>query len=556
MPSSRTSPAACAGSSEVEQVVLVDVGRRPRASARSNSRPITAAVRSVATVSLGQPLQPPGQHLLDRRSAGAPRRPAGRGRRARRPAGRTRRGRTGCRRCAAAARSACVRRTAGCRPPSSNDLGDRVGAARPVSSSRTACRRASASATSASAPVGSGWARQVATTSSRLVGRRSRRAAAAPAGWRCRPSAGRRGRPAGAARAAASRTVRTSRSQERNCAPASSASGSAPGAPAPSRSSTCRHGHSGGAPSSWEQRPTSTSTPAAPGHRGQLGTSRDLPMPGSPVSTAYVGAPVSRGVERTGERLELLVAADHRPRRQRGSDRARRARPGRGRRDAAARRGRRRAATQSRAGSCRSTAVWRSRSSAPGSRPSSSSSTVAHLAQHVERVGLAPGPGQRERPQAPTAARAAGAPRSAPRARRRRSPWWPSARLGDGRGPRGPPAAAPRAGPAPRPPRRVLRARRTASRATSASASSSRRPPRRARRPRTGRADRSGRGSQRRGAAARTADSKTRGVEAVVGDPQRVAGRDGHQHGGRGRGAPGPARAPGAGRRRTPAAWR
>ena len=134
-------------------------------------------------------------------------------------------------------------------------------ASRPVSSSRSTCRRARDSATSASAPVGSGWARQVETTSSRpdvtvSTSIRSTRRLATSA--QCRSSS----TSSTGSAAAASATRRVSPSRTRNSAPSSSSPPSS--SSSPSCSSTCCHGQSAGAPPSW--RAAADQHPATAGH--------------------------------------------------------------------------------------------------------------------------------------------------------------------------------------------------------------------------------------------------------------------------------------------------
>ena len=65
------------------------------------------------------------------------------------------------------------------------------------------------------------------------------------------------------------------------------------GRPRPRPSSTLAHGHSGGAPSSWEQRPTSTVQPRSSAAAASSASSRLLPIPGSPTTEAKVGVPSS-----------------------------------------------------------------------------------------------------------------------------------------------------------------------------------------------------------------------------------------------------------------------
>ena len=163
MPSSRTRPASSAGSSR----------------SSTSSSLTSAAAASVAQVEeppdhsrpaqhgpalLGQPLEPAGQHVGDGgRRVGLGHQPG---------------------QVAAVVGEAGVldqeeRVAVGARGQQPglllvrHHLGDRLhhrgrlGGGSPVSSSRAACRRASDSAASASAPVGSGWVRQVPSTSSR-----------------------------------------------------------------------------------------------------------------------------------------------------------------------------------------------------------------------------------------------------------------------------------------------------------------------------------------------------------------------------------------------------
>ena len=66
-----------------------------------------------------------------------------------------------------------------------------------------------------------------------------------------------------------------------------------PGTLTPSVRSASSHGHNGGAPSSWEQRPTSTVAPRARARAASSAQSRLLPMPGSPVMTPKPASPAS-----------------------------------------------------------------------------------------------------------------------------------------------------------------------------------------------------------------------------------------------------------------------
>ena len=549
MPSSRTSPAACAGSTT--------------SSRSSSSMPVTAA--SVGTSNcaadhrgraqrrhgpLRQPEQPPVEHLVDRgrQSVGA-----AAGRRAPLPAARTRPGRTGCRRCARAGpRPRRGRARGGDAPEHRRRLRPRGS---PGAASRSACRgpaprpRRPARRSARGAPPG-GHHQQPGPA------RGSRPAAAAPAGSRCRPSAGRRAPPALGARAAAARTARDDRSQARNCAPlvrrrlSAVEQGPRRGRRAPPPTATTaarrRPGSSG--------RPARCS-PASAASATSSAASRVLPMPGSPVSAANAGRPLGRRSTRPTSARQLVVAADHRPRRRPAS-------AGRARRDW--RRGGRRSGGGGGAGRRRARPT-RARVLAQHRRlqvaqlgarlePELLVEHVADLAQHVEGVGLPPGAGQRERAQRPQPL-----PQRVRRGQRLQL-------RGDGRlvaraparprrGPRAPPAAAPRAGPAPRPRRRRPPARRTASRATAPSASSSR-----SQRPRRSRAAGSGDGPSQRLASRRcsaaTACSNRVASTALVGHAQRVARARPSPAPSPVPAAPGPARAPGAARRRRPAGWR
>ncbi len=163
----------------------------------------------------------------------------------------------------------------------------------------------------------------------------------------------------------------TIRSHVRNEAPTSSV-GPGAGSSVPSPARTPRHGHSGGAPSSCEQRPSSTRAPLASARAAISAPSRDLPMPGSPVRTAKAGDPPSaccraptraptscsrpaRGQPAGGTTTAVVVAGS-------GAATVASGVPGAG-------------GDQARSGSWRSSAVSRSRTSGDGSRASSLSST-------------------------------------------------------------------------------------------------------------------------------------------------------------------------------------
>ncbi len=330
---------------------------------------------------------------------------------------------------------------------------------------------------------------------------------------------------------AASRTVRTSRSRERNCAPASSASsGSPPGMPAPSRSRTCCHGHSGGAPSSWEQRPTSTSTPRARATAASSALSRDLPMPGSPVSTAYVAAPVTAvsrapsSASRSRSRPTIGQAAT-------GSTARAASGAGSGGLGGRGACGPASGATQSSAGSWRSTADWRSRSSAPGSRPSSSASTVRTLLSTSSASAWRPDRASASARRCHSRSRSGWAAVSASSSAAT-VPWWPSARSASircssatSRSSSSRARSATACGASSSSPYGVPRqSARASSRPATASVSTSR--------PTAGGPI----GTQGLQGALPGADGglEDPGVQGVVGDPQRVARRHGDQHGGRG----------------------
>ena len=424
-PSSRTSPAAWAGSSASSRsssstpvaggqrgdVELPADDRRGRAApsasrsgSRSSRRPSTSLHGGRRIVSAQQ-----------RAEVGA----------ARRRAGRTRRGRTGCRRCAR--RSVAVGRPTGRPRVTADDHAPRPPAA--VEPGELEPQRVPARQRLGDVGQRAGRlrvARQVATTSSRSRRPRSRPAAAAPAASTCRPSAGRRAR----------RVSGWSRPRPRTgCARSAPRTGTR--RPRPSSASACRragsvpepskhraHGHSGGAPSSCEQRPTSTACAARPGQRRELGGQPALADAGSPVSTANAGCPC-----RTRGRARRAAAASSSSRPTSGHGdggptglgaeprRPARARPapavGAGAAGAAPAAG----GAQASAGSWRSTAVLQVAQLGAGVEAELVGEHLADLREHLERVGLAPD-GPAPAPAAPTAARAAGARRSAPRARR------------------------------------------------------------------------------------------------------------------------------------------
>ena len=167
---------------------------------------------------------------------------------------------------------------------------------RPVTSMRAACRRAKDSATRARAPVGSGWARRVPTThsvaSAGAVASRWARVRRVASSAQCRSSS----TTSSGVVAAASTTRRAMSFQRANAdwagvSPPSTGSSWTVGLP--SVSSTERHGHSGGAPSSCEHRPTATVKPRRRACSARSSTSRVFPMPGSPTTWAEAKPPAA-----------------------------------------------------------------------------------------------------------------------------------------------------------------------------------------------------------------------------------------------------------------------
>ena len=299
---------------------------------------------------------------------------------------------------------------------------------------------------------------------------------------------------------------------------------------------TARQGHSGGAPSSCEQRPTSTQCPRSRASSASSPANRLLPMPASPVSTANAGRPASAAASAT----RSAASSASRPTIGQGgptgpSAPTRRLGPAHLRRLGGGTRSRRAAAgcvpagaTQSRRSSWRSTAVWRSRSSADGSMPELLVEHLAQPAQHLERVRLASGAGQRERPQRPE-------PLAQRVGRRQRlqlpghGPVPAQGEAGDGPGlqPQRPQLLEPgalRHGGGGVPQLGVRRAAPAASASSSRSTVSASSPRASRRRAQQGRAEPVVRG--RHGLLEEVR------VDGVVGHPQRVPGRDRHQHGG------------------------
>ena len=529
MLSSRTSPATWAGS-RTSSRSSGSTSATDASVERSNSRPITAAERSVVTRVAGQLLQAPGEHLLH----------AGR---------RVLLGDQPAEVAVLAGQPGVlheVERVAVGALPQRGRLGlggpvvrhrfehlGHAAAGSPVSSRRTACRRASASATSASAPVGSGWERQVASTSSGssvAVSASSRstrkRGHVGPVQVveddQARPFAGR---------------VADGPHQELAGAELGAALGGfvrlAAGMPAPSLSSTCCHGHSGGAPSSCEHRPTSTSTPRARATAASSALSRDLPMPGSPVSTAYVAAPAAAvssapsRAARSGSRPTIGQAATGRPRGWAPGPARRRAgrRPG-----AAACRG-----DPLELGVLAEHGGLQVAQPGAGSRPSSSARTVRTRLSTSRASACRPARASASARRCQSRSRSGWAAVSASSSAAT-VPWWPSASSASircssatSRSPSSRARSATACG--------ASRARRTASPARAPGRHRARPPPLRDVAADRGRSDRCQ--DCRSRCRARTSASRMLGIRCVVGDPERVARGHGDQHGGRGPAFPG-----------------
>ena len=374
--------------------------------------------------------------------------------RARPPAGRTPRGRTGCRRCARAARRACV----GDRPVAVDarrtprpTVG---GAAARSARRRTACRRASASATSARAPVGSGCARQVASTSSRSSGGGLGEQPQHPQGRGVGPVQvveDDQQRPlAGGVADGRGRSAPRPGTALRSSAPPARRPGEVR-APRPSEHLRAR------ATAAARRRPASSARPARrrPGSRA---TRRQLGGQPGLADAGLAGEHGERRAARLGARARPRPARRgpaSRPTSGHGGDRLGAARAGAAARPRAAADGDRAAA------GLRGDPV---QAPGPGAAPRSAGRAArrrleAQLlvehgrapAQHLERVGLASGPGQRERPQRPQPlAQRVGRGQRLELARPRCA-CWPEGEGGDAPGPPARPAAAPRAGPARRP---------------------------------------------------------------------------------------------------------
>ena len=311
MPSSRTSPAAWAGSRTVEQVVWSDVGHRGQrreVELAADHRGGPQRREGVA----GQPLQPAGEHLLHRGRAGR----ASATSRARSPPSRASRAystrKNGlpsvrCRSAVACSSVGRLRATAR-RPPRPRRRRS------PASSRRTACRRASASATSARAPVGSGCGAPGGQHQQGLVG----------GGLGEQPQHPQRGdvRPVQVVEDHQQRPSRAALA-DRPDEPLPGAElgpglvrvpGSPPGMrraqpfehllPRPERRGAVV----------LRAAPDQHATPRWPGATAASSAhSRDLPMPGSPVSDGVRRGARHRGVEGSDQGTELPVATDQRP---------------------------------------------------------------------------------------------------------------------------------------------------------------------------------------------------------------------------------------------------
>ena len=381
MPSSRTSPASSAGSSRSSTSSSLDVARRPPAwpgRRTARSRPPTAAPTRLSSGSRSSRRASTSATAVGGSASviSPDRSPPSWARRAYS----TRK--NGLPSVREASRPACS--SLGVTSATASTTVAASAAVSPVSSSRAACRRASDSAASASAPVGSGWVRQVAEHQQPAGLHGLRSAGAAPAGWGCRPSAGRRARRRGSRRPPRRRPSRTMASQVRNSAPSSSAVadvevGAEPAQhllPRPER----RRAVVLGAPAH-EQAGA-----AVHGQHAELAAQAGLADARLARDRREGGAALVGQVERGLEGDQLVVTADQRPRRQRGHEplghRGCRVPGQRWRGRGLRRRGRghggrvtARAGSRPWPGPAGGRPSAASRSSTPGSRPSSTSST-------------------------------------------------------------------------------------------------------------------------------------------------------------------------------------
>ena len=170
---------------------------------------------------------------------------------------------------------------------------------RPARSSRSAWRRANASATRAAAPVGSGWARRVATTRSAASAGatsstwRSVRSVASSAQWRSSSTT----------RTGPSAVADSSAPEIRSEVSNASRAALSPGSPAaPGRRATCRRrglaAPAATATAVARRRPASSArgrrrTRVSAAYDATRSSSQDLPIPGSPTSRAAPACPVA-----------------------------------------------------------------------------------------------------------------------------------------------------------------------------------------------------------------------------------------------------------------------
>ncbi len=255
----------------------------------------------------------------------------------------------------------------------------------------------------ASAEIPRSWSRSACLRAERLghLGERARPAAGARARWSS-PAAGRRGRRATAASVSSRSTRRldvsaqcrssmtsssgcsvaavstcwTTISQARNAAPLSSPE-TLLGSSEPSRSSTVAHGQSAGAPSSCEQRPHAMVMPWSAAYVASLDREPALADAGVAGERDERRGDPSLPWTTRSTRSVSAASSSSRP----ASDQPHSVGNGSGACSSGSAGAARGAAAGAGAGSAvavaswRSTAAWTARSSGPGSRPSSSSST-------------------------------------------------------------------------------------------------------------------------------------------------------------------------------------
>ena len=253
MPSSRTRPVPAASSSASSAASSLTPAARTRVS-RSNWRPMAAAVRSRRPRLIGQSPEPARQHVGNPRrqvrirngSASTPRSAASRAYSTRKnglPSVRS--------------RSASASRGLGRLSRHTLDHGRRLLGGEPAEREPQSMAAGQHLDQIGQRTGRCGMGPPGGQHEQGRPGRYSRRAAGALAASPDPPSADRRGRPGRVARAPHPNTAWMICSQTANWLTSCSSSPS-PGRPRPSPRSTDDHGHSGGAPSSCEQRPVST----------------------------------------------------------------------------------------------------------------------------------------------------------------------------------------------------------------------------------------------------------------------------------------------------------